>query len=104
MIALKRLVGAGILIFLFTLSLFLIRTQSSSVADYPRMVSLQGLQEKIIEVPTGATGSEIAEILFDAGVIKSSQAFLALLSQMLAHKKLHQVHIDSQLRFQHSKP
>ena len=78
MIALKRLVGAGILIFLFTLSLFLIRTQSSSVADYSRVVSVQGLQEKIIEVPTGATGSEIAEILFDAGVIKSSQAFFVV--------------------------
>ena len=78
MIALKRLVRAGILIFLFTLSLFLIRTQSSSVADYPRVVSVQGLQEKIIEVPTGATGSEIAEILFDAGVIKSSQAFFGV--------------------------
>jgi UPF0755 protein len=78
MIALKRLVGAGILIFLFTLSLFLIRTQSSSVADYSRVVSVQGLQEKIIEVPIGATGSEIAEILFDAGVIKSSQAFFGV--------------------------
>ena len=78
MIALKRLVGAGILIFLFTLSLFLIRSQSSSVADYPRVVSVQGLQEKIIEVPIGATGSEIAEILFDAGVIKSPQAFFGV--------------------------
>jgi UPF0755 protein len=78
MIQIRRLVAAGLIIFLFTLSLFLFRSQSSSVADYPRLISVQGLEETVIEVPMGATGSEIAQILFDAGVVKSSQAFFGV--------------------------
>jgi UPF0755 protein len=78
MIQIRRLVAAGLIIFLFTLSLFLVRSQSSSVADYPRLISVQGLEETVIEVPMGATGSEIAQILFDAGVVKSSQAFFGV--------------------------
>jgi len=78
MIQIKRLVAAALVIFLFTLSLFLVRSQSSSVADYPRVISVQGLEETVIEVPIGATGSEIAQILFDAGVVKSSQAFFGV--------------------------
>lgn len=75
MIQMRRLLVAGLVIFLFTLSLFLVRSQSSSVADYSRVVSVQGLEETVIKVPVGATGSEIAQILFDAGVVKSAQAF-----------------------------
>ena len=78
MIQIKRLVAAALVIFLFTLSLFLVRSQGSSVADYPRVISVQGLEETVIEVPIGATGSEIAQILFDAGVVKSSQAFFGV--------------------------
>jgi UPF0755 protein len=75
MIQIRRLLVAGLVIFLFTLSLFLVRSQSSSAADYSRVVSVQGLEETVIKVPVGATGSEIAQILFDAGVVKSAQSF-----------------------------
>ena len=75
MVALKRLVAAGLVIVLFTFSLFLMRSQSSSAPDFNDAQSVQDLPEVIVEVPNGATGSQIATILFDSGVVKSSQAY-----------------------------
>jgi UPF0755 protein len=75
MVALKRLVAAGLVIVLFTFSLFLMRSQSSSAPDFNDAQSVQDLPEVIVEIPNGATGSQIASILFDSGVVKSSQAY-----------------------------
>ena len=72
---LKRLVAAGLIAFLFTLSLFLLRSGSSSAPDFQMQSSLVGLEEVIIDVPAGASGSKIAAILFEAGIVKSSEAF-----------------------------
>lgn len=72
---LRRLIAAGLVIFLFTFSLFLIRSLSSTTPDYNTLTSVEGLEEVTIEVPTGASGSEIAAILYEAGVVKSTQAF-----------------------------
>jgi UPF0755 protein len=72
---LRRLIAAGLVIFLFTFSLFLIRSISSTTPDYNTLTSVEGLEEVTIEVPTGASGSEIAAILYEAGVVKSTQAF-----------------------------
>ena len=73
--SLRRLIGAGLVIFLFTFSLFLIRSISSTTPDYNTLTSVEGLEEVTIEVPTGASGSEIAAILYEAGVVKSTEAF-----------------------------
>ena len=75
MSSLKRLIGAGLVILLFTFSLFLMRSQSSSAPDFNDAQSVQDLPEVIVEVPNGATGSQIATILFDSGIVKSSQAY-----------------------------
>jgi UPF0755 protein len=75
MSSLKRLVGAGLVIVLFTFSLFLMRSQSSSAPDFNDVQSVQDLPEVIVEIPNGATGSQIASILFESGVVKSSQAY-----------------------------
>lgn len=72
---LRRLIAAGLVIFLFTFSLFLIRSLSSTTPDYNTLTSVEGLEEVTIEIPTGASGSEIAAILYEAGVVKSTQAF-----------------------------
>jgi len=72
---LKRLVAAGLIAFLFTLSLFLLRSGSSSAPDFQMQSSVVGLEEAIIDVPAGASGSNIASILFEAGIVKSSEAF-----------------------------
>jgi UPF0755 protein len=73
--SLKRLIGAGLVIVLFTFSLFLVRSQSSSAPDFDTVQSVQDLPEVTIEIPDGATGSQIASILFESGVVKSSEAY-----------------------------
>lgn len=75
MSSLKRVIGAGLVVVLFTFSLFLVRSQSSSSPDFDTVESVQELPEITIEIPQGATGSQIAAILFDSGVVKSSQAY-----------------------------
>ncbi len=72
---LKRLIAAGLVIVLFTFSLFLVRSQSSSAPDFETVQSVQDLPEVTIEIPDGATGSQIASILFSSGVVKSAQAY-----------------------------
>ena len=71
----KRVIAAGLVVTLFTVSLFLIRSQSSSAPDFDKVESVQGLPEVVIEIPQGATGSQIASVLYGAGVVKSSQAY-----------------------------
>jgi len=71
----KRVIAAGLVVSLFTVSLFLIRSQSSSAPDFDKVESVQGLPEVVIEIPQGATGSQIASVLYGAGVVKSSQAY-----------------------------
>jgi len=73
--SLKRLIGASLVIVLFTFSLFLVRSQSSSAPDFDTVQSVQDLPEVTIEIPDGATGSQIASILFESGVVKSAQAY-----------------------------
>ena len=75
MASLKRLMAAGLVIVLFTFSLFLVRSQSSSAPDFNTVQSVQELPEITIEIPDGATGSQIASILYESGVVKSSQAY-----------------------------
>lgn len=72
---LKRLVAAGLIALLFTLSLFLIRSSSNSAPDFQRQSSVAGLDEVIIDIPAGASGSTIGAILFEAGIVKSSEAY-----------------------------
>ena len=53
----KRLLFAGLAILLFTSTLFLVRSQSTSAPDFPSVSSFEGLPEVTIEIPTGSTGS-----------------------------------------------
>jgi len=71
----RRLVVAGVVIASITLSLFLLRSQSTSTPDYQVMAQVAGAPEIIITIPSGATGSAIARILFDQGVTKSVSAY-----------------------------
>jgi len=71
----KRLLFAGLAILLFTSTLFLLRSQSTSAPDFPSVTSLEGLPEITIEIPAGSTGSAIGRILFESKVVKSSSAF-----------------------------
>lgn len=73
--SIQRLAAAGLVVVLLTGSLFLVRSGSSAAPDYQSLSSVHGLEEIVVEIPAGATGSEIARILYEAGVVKSSQAF-----------------------------
>ena len=68
----KRLILAGIAIFFFTLSLFLIRSHSTSAPDYAPVSSFKSLPEVIVDIPAGSTGSDIGKLLFQAKIVKSS--------------------------------
>ena len=72
---LRRLLVAAVVIASITLSLFLVRSQSSATPDYQVMAQVAGAPEIIITIPSGATGSAIARILFDEGVTKSVSAY-----------------------------
>ena len=71
----RRLFLAGLLIVSLTLSLHVIRTQGRSAPDFPEMQISAQSGEVTIEIPVGSTGSEIAKLLADSGVTKSSLAF-----------------------------
>lgn len=73
--ALGRVALAGIFVLALTVALFLIRSGVSAAPDYQRVSSTQSLEEKIIEISNGATGSQIALTLYEAGIVKSAQAF-----------------------------
>ena len=74
----KRLILAGIAILFFTLSLFLIRSHSTSAPDYAPVSSFKLLPEVIVDIPAGSTGSDIGKLLFDAKVVKSSSAYFRI--------------------------
>ena len=64
-----------IFIVLLTYGLHLGRVNSAGVANFQTRQLQETDPEVTVEIPTGATGSDIAKILFDAGVVKSSQAY-----------------------------
>lgn len=72
---LRRLILAGLFIAFLTGSLFFVRSQSSTTPDYQVITQVSGNPEVTISIPLGASGSQIAQILFDQGVTKSVAAY-----------------------------
>lgn len=70
--AVFRLIGAGIFILLFTLTL---RALNGGVTQAPDYLSGEAGTEVLVEVLPGESGSAIAEKLEKLGVVKSSLAF-----------------------------
>ncbi|MEY3148848.1 MAG: hypothetical protein RL029_122 [Actinomycetota bacterium] len=70
--ALIRLIGAGIFVVLFTLTL---RSLNGGVAQAPDYSEGQPGPEVVVEILPGESGSEIGEKLESLGVVKSSLAF-----------------------------
>lgn len=74
-----RLLSALFIVFLFTLSLSLLRGSGSAAADFECSSSEGSKAERIaIEISSGESGSEIAAELYEKGVVKSAQAFFAV--------------------------
>ena len=74
----RRVFIALILITALTFGLFSIRSQNSSVPDYSNAQIVEGSPEVIIEIPNGASGSQVAQILFDNGVVKSVESYFRI--------------------------
>jgi UPF0755 protein len=74
-VEIRRVLLALLLIAALTLGLFSIRSQSSSAPDYSYAQIVEGSPEVIIEIPNGASGSQVAQILFENGVVKSSASY-----------------------------
>jgi UPF0755 protein len=70
----KQLVISSLFI-LVVAAFLLTRLGPSAAPDFPTNTTLSGAAEVIIDIPAGSAGSAIAKLLFDNGVVKSSEAF-----------------------------
>ena len=70
----KQLVISSLFI-LVVAAFLLTRLGPSAAPDFPRNTTLSGAAEVVIDIPAGSAGSAIAKLLFDNGVVKSSEAF-----------------------------
>ena len=71
-----RVIAALAVVFLFTGGVHQLRSGVRSAPDFP--CSVDSPADASIEIAKGATGSDIATQLYEAGVIKSSLAFFRL--------------------------
>jgi len=77
-VKLRPLALAAIFILALTYGLYALRTQSSSTPDFPIRVITATDPQVVIEIPMGATGSDIAQILFAKGVVKSTLSYFRI--------------------------
>ena len=54
---------------------FVARSGPSVAPDFETMTSVVGKPEVVIDIPAGSSGSAIARLLFEKGVIKSSESY-----------------------------
>lgn len=73
-----RLAAALSSIVLLTLGLHQVRSAVSSAPDFPTRSIATGEPEIIIEIASGTSGSDVAQLLFKEKVIKSSSAYFRL--------------------------
>ena len=73
-----RLAGALAFVLALTFSLHMVRSGVSAAPDFPTRTIASGEQEILIEVASGASGSELAQLLFEKKIIKSSSAYFRL--------------------------
>jgi UPF0755 protein len=71
-----RVIAAFAIVFLLTGGVHQLRSGVSSAPDFP--CSVESASDVSIEIAKGATGSDIALQLYEAGIIKSSSAFFRL--------------------------
>lgn len=70
-----RIGMAFVVIAIFTGSLFLLRSQDTSVPDFNTLTITNESPEVIIDIARGSSGSEIAQLLYENKVTKSIAAF-----------------------------
>ena len=73
-----RLVGALAFVLALTLGIHSVRSGVSSAPDFPTRTIVNGEKEILIDVASGTSGSDLAQLLFAEKVIKSSSAYFRL--------------------------
>ena len=71
----KLLALALIVFLLLTATLHSINSRVTVAPDFPTVSNVNKMEEIVIEIPVGATGSQVASLLFNSGIVKSSAAF-----------------------------
>lgn len=73
-----RVVAAFCALALFVGITHAVRSSHSGAPDYPYVSDVDGLPEVILDIPAGATGSAIAALAYNKGVVKSQQALFGV--------------------------
>jgi len=73
-----RVGGALVFVVLLTLSLYTVRSNVATAPDFPTRIITSNDSEILIDIASGTSGSELAAILFENKVIKSSSAYFRL--------------------------
>ena len=73
-----RLAGALAFVLALTFSLHLVRSGVSAAPDFPTRNISAGEKEILIEIASGTSGSDVAQLLFEKKIIKSSSAYFRL--------------------------
>ena len=55
--------------------IFVARSGPSVAPDFETMITVDGMPEVVIDIPAGSSGSAIARLLFEKGIIKSSESY-----------------------------
>ncbi|MCX6442681.1 MAG: endolytic transglycosylase MltG [Actinobacteria bacterium] len=71
----KIRIGAAVLAVVALAAIYSLRSGPSVAPDFPTNTMIADQPEVIVDIPNGSTGSQIAQLLFDNKVIKSSEAF-----------------------------
>lgn len=71
---LLRVMSAFLTLALLVTGIHLLRTRGAGAPDYPDATITSSSTEVVVNIPRGATGSAISQILADAGIVKSSEA------------------------------
>ena len=72
---LARVIAAFAFAGILTLSIHMVRSNVSVAPDYPTAVVSQSSLKVIVEIPAGATGSQVGQLLFEKDITKSALAY-----------------------------
>jgi UPF0755 protein len=74
----RRKLAAVIALLVALVAIYVGRSGPSPAPDFPINNQISEASEVVIDIPQGSSGSEIAKLLFEAKVIKSSEAFFRI--------------------------
>jgi UPF0755 protein len=71
----NRKIGGALFALIALVAIYMSRSGPSPAPDFPTNTMISDQSEVVIDIPKGSTGSQIAQLLFQNRVTKSSEAF-----------------------------